>query len=508
MFLDFLVLSPPVVIPSEPASGGFLLAAGLRARGIDAAFADLSLMFFQKVFESIPEERGSPPVGTALNYFRESVLYEPHRHRTCSGILNAALQRYSRRYPGWRLSLMDAEPPCELHSPSELASFLAATGETPFTDLWHDTLDRILRETKPKRVLISISYLSQLPAAVDLHLHLRSLGIRPITGGSLSRSLVHSGMGYELLEDVFGEILTCDGSTLAGDGKPFLSELVWPEIVSDWDYVSSRPVIPFTLSTGCYWNRCLFCPDRGSSFYRIPEKTFSRFIGTVPDSVLRRKPLIHFLDSAIPPESLKSVLPDIRNIAASFYGFVRPTSELFKDDLLSHLSKSGCLMLQLGVESGSSGLLETFDKGIDPALSLEVLRRSTDKGMRTYAYLLLGLPGETEQDRSQTKEFLEQVGDSIDFLNLAIFNLPRNCELAERADEFGMEISDFDASANAIRLYSPFTCNGSSPRERAREFIRKELSELESVNRALQQTPKWFRGSHMAMTALPGRIDG
>jgi hypothetical protein len=504
---EYLILSPPVLTPSEPPSGPFLLTAGLRARGMDAAFMDLSLMFFMKVFEGVKEERGMPPVRTALDFFRNSIRYEPQRHRTYSGILNSALQRYSSGFPGWRITLMDAEPPCDKHSPSALKEYFGSGAETPFSGFWDYALDGIIKEYRPGRILISISYLSQLPAAVDLHEFLESRGLEPLTGGSLPRSLVHSGDGFDLLEDVFGRLITCDGSSLTDDGKPLLSSLSWPRMISDWDYLAARPVIPFALSTGCYWDRCLFCPDRGWDFNRTPLESLSGFCDGIPSSLPGGRPLIHFLDSASPPAALAQALPVIRSLNASFYGFVRPSEDLLGSGILPELAEDGCLMLQLGVESGSRDLLDRFDKGLDPGTSLEVLEQVTETGIRTYVYLLLGLPGESVADQMMTAALIERAGDTIDYLNISVFNLPRSSELIVRADEFGMSVTDFNAPQHAIRLYSPFTCEGVSPRDSARKFIREDLSGRQHVMRSLKNTPKWFRGPHMAMMDLPGRRD-
>lgn len=505
--MEYLILAPPVITPAEPPSGAFLLASAMRARGIDAGFMDLSLLFFRRIFDQIPDERGQPPVGRALDYFTSEIDgFDPHQHRTYSGVLNSALQRFIKGFPGWRLTLMDAIPPCDPHSPLELLTYFSRPDSRhPFQGLWQDALTEILKEMKPKKVLISISYLSQLPAAVDLHRFLVEMRQEPVVGGSLPNSLARTGKGFEQLDSVFPRILTGDGSELIGIREPALSDLVWPRMLTGWSYLCPRPVIPYALSTGCFWNRCLFCPDRGSEYYRIPLESLRGFSDSIPSALPGGRPLIHFLDSAIPPAALTEVLPVIRDLNASFYGFLRPSEDLLASDILPDLAENGCLMLQMGVESGSRELLDLFDKGLDPGTSLEVLERVSDSGIRTYVYMLLGLPGETVTDRSKTAALLDKAGNAIDFLNISVFNLPRSCELVEKAAEFGMIVTDFDAPEHAIRLYSPFTCEGVSPRDSARKFIRNDLSVRPHVMRALKNTPKWFRGAHMAMMDLPGR---
>jgi hypothetical protein len=387
----------------------------------------------------------------------------------------------------------------------ELSEYFASGCQHPFSGFWDDTLDGVLREEKPREVMISVSYLSQLPAAVDLHRYLTERGFSPLVGGSLANSLFMTGTGFDLLESVFPGVRTGDGSELMDTEEPALSGLAWPRMLSGWDYLCRRPVIPFSLSTGCFWNRCLFCPDRSTDFYRVPLESLTGIAGEIPSSLPGGRPLFHFLDSAIPPAALAGAANVVNGIDGSFYGFVRPTGDLLEETVLDDLSRDGCLMLQMGVESGSRELMDRFDKGLDPLISLDVMEGVAAAGIRTYIYMLLGLPGETAGDHEETAALLERAGDSLDFLNVSVFNLPRNSELAGRAAEFGMRITDFDAPDHAIRLYSPFTCSGGSPREEARIFIRRHLSAIAAVERALKNTPRWFRGPHMALMDIPGR---
>ena len=501
-----MIISPPVITPSEPPSGAFLLAAGLQARGISAGFLDLSLEFFNYIFDKVPEGRGYPAVNYALTYLRNNSNYPPGQHRTVSGVLNSALKSFSKGYPGWKISLMDLTPPSEVHRPEELLR-ICNQEVTPFSGFWEEYLLPILRKHLPETVLVSLSYLSQLPAGIDLALFLKSNGYRVIAGGSLLNSLDQTGTGFDLLCRVLPETVLGDGSLLQGieaEDDSLLSRLSWPYMLNPWQYISGSPVIPYALSTGCFWNKCLFCPDRKRKLSIFGKDVFEKFISTVPPEVMKQKPIIHLLDSTIPKKTLLDILPALKENNLDFYGFIRP--EKWVADQSNMLADHGCLMLQLGAESGSYSLLDKFNKGIDPGTSLEVIRSCAGSGIRTYVYMLLGLPGETFDDLNASVNFLQEAGNSIDFINFSIFNLPTNCELSDRADEFGIElVYDID-SENAIRLYMPFRSEGRNPRIMARNFITEKLSRLPSISKALLQTPKWFRTSHFPLIEIPGRI--
>jgi len=81
-------------------------------------------------------------------------------------------------------------------------------------------------------------------------------------------------------------------------------------------------------------------------------------------------------------------------------------------------------MLNLGLESGDQMVLDDLQKGTDleeASLALKNLRKA---GIATYVYLLFGTPPEGMIEARRTLEFVTKHHECIDFLNLAIFNMP------------------------------------------------------------------------------------
>lgn len=502
--MDFLVLSPPACPPSEPPSGAFALACALAGHGREAGLLDLSLEFYHRVLEDC--RLSDAPVERAIDYLVSAGSYREPNHRSAAGQIHRHLRGFDRAEPGWKLTLMDCAPPWRLHDLGALAHWLEEPGG-PFEDLWEEALLPVLERERPSTVVISLSYLSQLVAAADLAAFLRRRGISPVVGGSLPRSLAATGEGIGPLEGLLGEIDLTDGSGLIGDGGdgPFLSRLSWPRILSGRPYLSARPVIPLTLSTGCHWRRCLFCPDRHMEFVPLDPEALGRFLETIPAHIAGRGPVVHLLDSAMPPKLLRRFAPVARQFGVSYYGFARPTGRFLDDGFLEELAGSGCAMLQLGVESGSARLLDRFDKGLDPALAARVVRTAARAGIRIYAYMLFGLPGETGADREATLEMIRELDGAVDFLNLSLFNLPRHTELTDRADEFGIELGRFPGGDELLRLYSPFTCRGEDTRKSARLFLKERFLAVPEIKRMHLRTPRWFRAAHMAMMDVEGR---
>ncbi len=500
--MDFLVLAPPVCTPSEPPSGAFLLAAGLRGRGFEVGFFDLSLELFHRMFET----SGSAVQGAIDYLLRSPQGYTPQHHRSAAGHLHGALKLFNEHHPGWKLSLMDLAPPGRVHNPSEIAEILRG-GPSPFESLWEEVLLPKITRLRPAKVLVSLAYLSQLPAGIDLVRFLSRRGIPSIVGGSLPTSLAATGRGFDSLKGVFPDMLAGDGmALLEGDSQEhMLDRLAWPFMVSARPYLSSRPFVPLSLSSGCFWNRCLFCPDRELPYFPVSIDGIEQLMGTIPNDIMAKRPVFHLLDSAIPPRQLRRFLPLSKAAGTGFFGFARPTAHLMKEGLLQEAADSGCLMLQLGVEGGSAALLGRYQKGIDPVESRAVIRMAAENGIRTYLYLLFGLPGETLADLTATRALLAEEAESIDFLNLSLFNLPRYCELAERAGEFDIRIGDFPGRDGEIRLYRPFTANGVDTRQQARSFLKSQITSDEKIRAAFLRTPRWLRAAHLSLMTLEGR---
>ncbi|MBN2718337.1 MAG: radical SAM protein [Deltaproteobacteria bacterium] len=502
--MDYLVLSPPVCPPSEPPSGAFILASALSGHGYHTGFLDLSLEFYHRFFN---ENGDSPGLQRSLDYLIQNATYAPMLHRTAAGAIHRVLKTYTDHHPGWTLTAMDLTPPVPVHQPLAINQLLQS--DEPFISLWESTVAKAIQSHRPKKVLVSIAYLSQLPAAISLMHYLRQNGIAYTAGGSLLRSLHATGEGFHLLRQVIDPIDVSNGASLLANmtERDFLSRLAFPQVISEYPYLSGRPVLPLTLSTGCFWSGCLFCPDRDMKYIQLRTDALAQFMSTIPGSIRDQRPVIHLLDSAMPPNRLRAFMPLAKSFRLGFYGFARPERRLTDATFLRELSESGCLMLQLGVESGNDALLNRFNKGIHPKDARRVLQASAEQGIRTYVYLLFGLPGETDMEREDTRQLINDTIDAVDFLNLSIFNLPRHCELSQRADEFNITVDKYAQTSSTIELYRPFTLAGSSesPRKSVRSFIANRFSADPKIRQAVLRTPKWFRAAHLAMMAINGR---
>ena len=72
------------------------------------------------------------------------------------------------------------------------------------------------------------------------------------------------------------------------------------------------------------------------------------------------------------------------------------------------MKRAGCKALQFGIESGSQRILRKMNKPFSIDQAELILRSSFSAGIQNFINLLIGFPGETEEDFMETLCFLER----------------------------------------------------------------------------------------------------
>ena len=89
-------------------------------------------------------------------------------------------------------------------------------------------------------------------------------------------------------------------------------------------------------------------------------------------------------------------------------------------DILKMMKKTGCYSIGFGVESSDEGLLRQMGKPITPAQAKDTIRTTTELGLKTQAFYILGLPGETKSQMQATVRFAEEVNSTLAFFNMLV----------------------------------------------------------------------------------------
>ncbi len=79
------------------------------------------------------------------------------------------------------------------------------------------------------------------------------------------------------------------------------------------------------------------------------------------------------------------------------------------EEVLRAMKRAGCRYIRFGVESGSPKMLKVMKKGITTERVLETFRLARKVGIRTQAFFLFGIPGETRETVEETIEFAKRL---------------------------------------------------------------------------------------------------
>lgn len=262
------------------------------------------------------------------------------------------------------------------------------------------------------------------------------------------------------------------------------------------DYLSPGLILPYSASSGCYWNKCSFCPEKAEDNPYIPtpvDKVTNdiNILTTKTNSLM-----VHLLDNSISTALLKRLADNPLNVP--WYGFARISNLLTDTDFCMALKKSGCVMLKLGLESGYQGVLDQMQKGINIETASLVLKTLRKAGIAAYVYLLFGTPAETLTEARETLEFVVKHKDEINFLNLALFNMP----------VCGTEAGKFETRSfyeGDLSLYTDFLHPKGWDRKKVRQFIDNEFKKNKAVSEILKKDPPIFTSNHAPLFAMRQR---
>ncbi|HBB16358.1 MAG TPA: hypothetical protein DCZ97_04895 [Syntrophus sp. (in: bacteria)] len=146
-------------------------------------------------------------------------------------------------------------------------------------------------------------------------------------------------------------------------------------------------------------------------------------------------------------------------------------------------------MLKLGLESGDQGVLDQLHKGIDLAAASRILGNLREAGIAVYLYLLFGTPAEGEAEARRTLDFVVRHRDAVNFLNLALFNMPVNAADAK-------ELARDDFYEGDLSLYTAFRHPQGWERRDVRRFMNSVFMRHPAVAEIVRNDPPFFTSNH------------
>lgn len=493
-----LLIFPPTAKPSEPPAGIARLAGFLKGHGIPCTLLDANIEGVLFLLE-LPVKRSDPwskragqNVTTNLKALRDPQTYiSADRYAKAVLELNRVVEQSGNN----RLSLNLANYQDQERSPLCSADLIKAADEYS-TNVYHpyfsSRLQELLAQTNPTFVGFSLNYLSQALSTFAMIGFLKKIApkVQIIMGGGLITSWLRnpawqnpfSGL-VDLLVAGPGEapLLALFGKTPQMHCRPEYTGLPLSH------YLSPGLTLPYAASSGCYWNKCLFCPEKSEENPYQPLAV-APVRDDISSLVSQFKPtMLHFLDNAISPALMRSLIGHPPEL--SWYSFARINNDLLDRDFCLGLRRSGCVLLKLGIESGNQGVLDAMEKGIELSTVSQALRNLHAAGIATYVYLLFGTPSESYQEAKHTLDFAVKHHEAITFMNLAIFNMPIGSPEAKE-----LSITDFYEAD--LGLYTDFNHPKGWDRVHIRKFLDHEFKRHPVLRPIILRDPPIFTSNH------------
>jgi hypothetical protein len=506
-----ILIHPPVAKSCEPPAGLARLSGALNQHKIKHSVIDANIESLLYVINN-PHQTVSPSDRWTARAFRDlsknsaslkdwKIYNSIDRYKRAVIDLNRAIEMSVNN--GFTPGLADFHHQ-EL-SPLRSSDLIRAA-ENPENNPFYPYFTKRLRELVQRMnntvVGFSLNYLSQALCTFAMVGFLRKEfpSLTVILGGGL----VTSWMRNPKWRNPFSGLVDY---LIAGPGEYQLLSIMGTEGIEEKhftpnydflplnEYLSPGLVLPYSASSGCYWNKCSFCPERAEDnpYIPTPVETVTSDLDTL---IAKINPvMVHLLDNSISTALLKRLAEN--PFCIPWYGFARISKLLTDTDFCMALKKSGCVMLKLGLESGDQGVLDKMQKGIDLETASLVLKTLRNAGIAAYVYLLFGTPAETLTEARKTLEFVVRHKNEIGFLNLALFNMPM---CGPEAGEFATN-SFYEGD---LSLYTDFSHPKGWDRKQVRRFLDSEFKRNKAVAEILRRDPPVFTSNHAPLFVMKG----
>jgi len=416
--------------------------------------------------EAEPLAHDVPRVGDALGVFRDrsgKLFYDPKAYGSAADTVDAAFQLLSAAYAPLRMDLRSYRTPFSFLSADEIAHD-AGREHDPFNRYFEEELAPRLALAGVGLIGVSMAFPGQLQPAWSMAFALkRHCPDAVLVAGGPALTQRMAGLPAEALDEllspfdvaVLGEgekaIVSLARSVRAGERPSgiLVGDVADPASLPapDFDgmplgrYWSCEPVLPYDASRGCYWGRCAFCHygpvAHGTAQFR--ERGLERIIDDLASFRTRGARIAYLSHDTLSPSLGARIARGMRDSGSGlrWASDIRPEAVLTAKGC-EELASGGALAFSLGIESGSSRLLELMGKGTTPGVVSGVLRNLASAGMAAEAMLFTDFPTESRDEALDTVAFLERHWEEVALFVCGTFGLTRGSAVYRDSGAYGV----------------------------------------------------------------------
>ncbi len=176
-------------------------------------------------------------------------------------------------------------------------------------------------------------------------------------------------------------------------------------------------------------------------------------------------------------------------------------------ELFAKMRAAGCGWLIFGIESGAERIVDLIGKNFTLKEGEQNLEACHDAGIRTYINIIIGFPGETEEDFLESMEYVRRNRNSIDWIILmAMFELFHHTEVVLEPERYGLRAEDVEGLTENFGLVDWSDTTGNTYEVRQYRFARMQrlLAELGLPDPTMQGDDLRLSQVRQEMTDHPG----
>lgn len=514
---DIVLVFPPVFNPGEIHLALPSLKAYLEIHGYDAYILDanavindviLSKKFLKEVFSEQQELLGMSSAkieelinsaDEAKNSFRSEKFYSLEYYVNALYTIQKTMEVMDRIFKPYGGLLIENFGADQYQRDSNTAATLIKQDKVIYAFLYERYIIPEILKCNTKLVGISITFSDQLIPSLLLARKLKDLDkdLKILVGGNIVTHL-HKNMNFlrllALLNVDIGVIYEGEYALLKTVElfskkeelpRTFLTEIPnvmylynnrsyrLPERIHIQDfndlptpnfdglpfdkYLTPHVVFPLLTSRGCYWSKCVFC----NIPYGYGPKCRLRDVELVINDLTRlidkyNAKYIAFRDCCIPPEYMYNLCKRIveSGLDVKMYAEIR-AEETFRYKHFRKAYEAGFRVLWVGVESYNQRILNLMRKGINHKGIINCLTSMKRGGIWVHIYIILGFPGETEEEALETINSI-LTSRNIDSVEFSCFTLVENSPMISQdmAEKYGIAQKHIDHDSSLIYRYT------------------------------------------------------
>lgn len=213
--------------------------------------------------------------------------------------------------------------------------------------------------------------------------------------------------------------------------------------VWDWGaYWTPEPVILYSPTRGCYWNKCTFC-DYGLNTDRPTSPSRERPIDTALEdlaSISKVGRTVYFAVDAMSPRYLRTLSTALAGSALDlrWSAELRLERTFPKRGMAELLASAGCAAVSFGYESASQRILDLIDKGVRVETVPVILADLRQHGIGAQLMGFTGFPSESPDEALQTYAFLQEHEDLWAIAGIGRFQLTPGSIVAKQPERFAV----------------------------------------------------------------------